>query len=209
MLRTVKSLTLCSLTLTLASSSSRGDIPLPPNLKYIDPVVRFDGVAKLPDYEFRLRFITFTGGPSGVPATYKSVTDGSAFPLGASRRLLDMQLLGLKRDEFARRAKEDPSLRWLTDKTPDVLAADVPTPSTTGKATEAVPVTNYRVSLKEGKLVVDQVAEEEKKAGVAPPSGTWIAGIALPLAIAGSGLWLGRGVRFAALPWRRPVQQAN
>ncbi len=208
MLRIAKGLTLCSLMLALASSSSRGDIPLPPNLRYIDPIVRFEGIAKLPEYEFRLRFQTFTGGPSGT-YTYRPVVEGNAFNLNAQRRLLDMQLLGLKRDEFERRAKADPSLRWLTDETPHVLAADVPSPSTVGKSTEKVPVTNYRVSLKDGKLVVERVADEEKKAGVAPPSGTWIAGIALALAIAGSGLWLGRGVRFAALPWRRPAHELN
>lgn len=210
MLRIVKSLTLCSLTLTLAmaSSSSRGDIPLPPNLKYIDPVVRFDGLAKLPDYEFRLRFITFVGGPSGVPATYKSVTDGSAFPLGASRRLLDMQLLGLKRDEFARRAKEDPSLRWLTDETPHVLAADVPTPSTTGKATEAVPVTNYRVSMKDGQLIVERIAADpETKAEAStwwkPLLKTSISLLARFVGVALLGLWIFRGLRFGKLSGRR------
>jgi hypothetical protein len=185
-----------TLLLGLLADVSQADIPLPPNLQYVDPVVSFEGIAKLvPEYEFRLRYLTFVGGPNGVPYTYKKVSGDGGFALGASRRLMDMQLLGLKRDEFQRREKEDPSLRWLNDKTPGVLAAEVSSPSTVAERGRPVPAAQYRVSLKDGKLTVERIEEAEKKAGAASPWATWIAGIALSLGIAGLGLWLSRGVR--------------
>lgn len=176
---------ICLTIVLSAASSVRGDLPLPPNRKYIDPIVRFEGVAKLSEYTFRLRFTTFTGGPTG-DYRYLPVPDGKPFNLHASRRLADMQLLALKRDEFERREKEDSTLRWLTDETPNVLAADVPIPSTTGPINEPVPVTSYRVSLRDGRLTVDRLPAE-KKVSVAPPRSTWIAGIALSLAVTALG----------------------
>ena len=185
-----------TLLLSLPVAALRADIPLPPNLQYVDPVVSFEGIAKLvPEYEFRLRYLTFVGGPSGVPYTYKKVSGESGFALGASRRLIDMQLLGLKRDEFQRREKEDPSLRWLNDKTPGVLAAEVQAPSTVAERGRPSPAAEYRVSLKDGKLTVERIEKAEKKAGAASPWSTWIAGIALSLGIAGLGLWLSRSLK--------------
>ena len=185
-------------TVLMAAASVRGDIPLPPNLQYVDPVVKFEGVAKLSDYEFRLRFTSFTGAPTGV-YRYLAVPEGKAFNLKAERRLGPIQLLGLKRDAFERREKEDPTLQWLTDETPGVLAADVPTPPTTGPAKQPVPVSSYRVRMKDDKLIVEAVdaPKDEKKVGAAPRWSTWVSGIALSLACGGFGLWAVRNGRTA------------
>lgn len=182
-------------TVLLAASSLRGDIPLPPNLQYVDPVVKFEGVAKLPDYEFRLRFTSFSGAPTGI-YSYLVVPDSKAFNLNAARRLGPMQLLALKRDEFQRLEKEDPSLKWLTADTPNVLAAEVPSPSTVGPAGKPAPVTSYRVSLQNGKLSVEPIVEKTtEKVGAATPWATWVSGVAISLACGGFGLWTVRNRR--------------
>lgn len=179
-------------------AASRADIPLPPNMHYIDPFVRFDGLAKLPEYEFRLRFQTFTGGPSGI-YTYRTVPDGKSFNLKCERRLIDMQLLGLKREEFDRRAKEDKSLQWLTDEVPGVLAAEVSPPSTVGKRGQPTPVSQYRVTLKDGVLQVEEIAVDRGGASFVSPWATWISGVALSFGAAGFGLWLSRRPRNAQI----------
>jgi hypothetical protein len=138
--------------------ASRGaaDIPLPPNLKYVDPRVAFEGVEKHPDYVFHLRFKTFAGGPVGVPYTRVEVKDDKAFGLKAQRRIIDFKLLAVERKEFERRAKADPTLAWLTDPADGVQAAALPTPPTVGKADDKdVPVTTYKVTIKDGKLSVE------------------------------------------------------
>ena len=53
----------------LLVAAVRADIPLPKTHKYVDPRVRFEGIDTHADYVFYLRYLTFTGGPSGVPHT--------------------------------------------------------------------------------------------------------------------------------------------
>jgi len=178
----------------LVTSAVLADLPLPRNLKYVDPRVSFQGIDKHPDYVFHLRFLTFQGGPGGVPHRLLEVKDSNAFNLNASRRLIDMKLLAMERKEFDKRAKNDRSLKWLTDKTEGVLSAEVAPPSTTAPASvKEAPVTSYRVLLKEGKLTVELVPD--KKPGAAAPAGRepfWVAGLGLSAGLVWLGLWFAR-----------------
>lgn len=177
-------------------SSASADIPLPKDLKYVDPVVSFEGLDKLPDHVFFLRFLTFTGGPSGTPHKLIEVKNGRPFNLNAQRRLTDMSLLALDRKTYEAKAKDAPAAKWLTDKTEGVLKATVPTPATTAPASlKEVPVTPYRVTLTEGKLRVEQIAV--KKTGAAPMGSGWLVGVALALSFAWFGLWFVRRGRAA------------
>src|ERR1700680_2278567 len=78
----------------------RADIPLPPDIKYVDPRVSFEGVDKYPDQVFFLRYLTFTGGPGRTPYTLVEVKDTKPFNLNAQRRLINVQLLTMKRDDY-------------------------------------------------------------------------------------------------------------
>ena len=186
---------LFTLAVSLVSVSAvSADIPLPKNLKYVDPRVRFDGIDKYEDYVFYLRFLTFTGGPAGVPHRLMEVKDTKAFNLKAERRLGNMSLLAIERKDFDKRSKEDPSLKWLTDKTEGVLAATFNSPSTTGSVNDKeVPVTAYRAAIKDGKLTVELVKAEKR--GDAGPAGLmpmWLLAIVGSLSLACLGIWFVR-----------------
>ncbi len=175
-------------------SAASADIPLPKDLKHVDPVVRFDGVEKHPGQVFFLRFLTFTGSPAGIPHRLIEVKDGKPFALNAQRRLGDVKLLAVERKEFEKRAKEDGSLKWLTDKTAGILVANVPGPSTVAKAAlKEVPVTAYQVAIKDGKLTVTKEALEGKSGGAGSPLlPLWAFGLLGAFAVAGFGVWVAR-----------------
>jgi hypothetical protein len=173
----------------LLVSAVRADLPLPSNLKYVDPRVRFEGIEKHKDYVFHLRFLTFVGGPANVPYRLIEVKDEKPFNLNAKRRLFNMSLLAMERKEFGKRAKDDPSLKWLTDKTEGVLAATVSPPATTAPATvKEAPVTTYRVTLQDGKLTTEMV--QETKRGAAAP--VWPLAVVSALSLAWFGIWFAR-----------------
>jgi hypothetical protein len=177
-----------------AAASARADIPLPSHLTYVKPQLAFEGIAEHADYVFCLRYLTFVGGPSGTPHTVIQVRDSKPFTLDCQRRLIDMQLLAIKKSDFENRSKDEKSLTWLTDKTEGVLAAEVDAPSTVAKkAAKTPPLSTYRVKLKEGKLAVESVSQpddqESNSRGVLPNS---IAGIALAVGLASLGLLLVR-----------------
>ena len=169
------------------------DVPLPKDLKYIDPWVQFDGVEKYVDHVFYLRFLTFTGAPmKKTPFTLREVKNAKPFPLFVRRHLTNMSLLAMDRKEFEKRAKEDASLKWLTDKAEGVLEAylvDTPETAISVKQKEA-PVTVYRVALKDGKLTAETV--RDKKRSDAGPMPMWGFGLVLALSIAGLGIWFAR-----------------
>ncbi len=175
------------------ASTATADVPLPPDLHYVDPSVRLEGVDQYPDYVFHLRYLTFTGAPT-VPYRVIEVKSSKAFPLNAERRLSDMRLLALKRDVFERRKKADPSLAWLNDKTDGVLEALVDAPSTVAPKNKPVPVTAYRVLLKDGKLTAEmlETAEDKQKSLVVGGWPTLISGLGLSAACAAIGLWIVR-----------------
>lgn len=178
----------------MSAATVSADVPLPKDLKYVDPRVSFEGIDKQGDYVFYLRFLTFSGGPGNTPHTLMEVKDAKPFNLNAQRRLFDMSLLAMERKEFDKRKADDASLKWLTDKTPGVLKASITPPATTAPANiKEVPVTTYKVSLKEGKLAVEQVKDsKDGKRSDAGPLPTWGFGLVLAFSIAGLGLWFAR-----------------
>ncbi|QDU25724.1 hypothetical protein ETAA8_07940 [Anatilimnocola aggregata] len=184
----------------LALTAARADIPLPSNLEYIKPTVQFVGVDKLPEYVFQLRVFSFAGSPSGAMHKYTPVKDDKPFTLNVERRLGSVELLAMQRDEFAKRAKADPSLKWLTAETAGVLSAELDPPSTVGdKKRKTASITKYTVELKEGKLVVTTEAPPEDPSKNNPPGMLWwinttLAAI-LSLALIGFGLYFARPAR--------------
>ncbi len=177
-----------------AASVALADIPLPKDLKYVDPRVRFEGIDKQPAFVFHLRFLTFTGGPAGAPFRLIEVKDEKPFNLKAERRLINMSLLAMDRKEFAKRAKEDPSLKWLTDKTDGVLKSAITPPSTVGSVNlKEVPITTYRVTLKDGKLAAELV-KDDKRSEAAPdgPLPLWALAGVFAFSLAGLGIWFAR-----------------
>jgi hypothetical protein len=178
----------------LVASSAAADVPLPKDLQYVKPRLRFEGIEAQPDYVFYLRYLTFSGGPAGVPHTLTPVKDAKVFTLDAARRLIDMKLLAMDRKAFAKRAEDDPSLKWLTDKTEGVLSAGVPTPSTTAPASlKEAPVTAYHVALKNGQLTVEMLPKT-KRGETAPfgPAPGWVIGLVGAISLVWLGLWLAR-----------------
>jgi len=185
--------TLAAIAALAMASTVRADIPLPDHLKYADPQVSFDGVAAHPDYVFHLRFLTFNGAPS-VPYTVVEVPDSKPFLLKLQRRLSNMQLLAMKRTDFAKRARNEKSIAWLTDKTEGVLAAEVDEPTTVVlKTAKEPPQATYRVQLKDGKLeveVVQRTKSPEANAGRVLPNS--MAGVALAAGLASLGMLIVR-----------------
>jgi hypothetical protein len=174
-------------------SAASADIPLPKDIKYVDPRVKFEGVEKYSDYVFYLRFLTFTGGPANTPYTLIEVKDDKVFNLNAQRRLLNMNLLAMERKEFEKRAKEAPPSKWLTDKTEGILKATVPIPATTAPVTlKEAPVTTYSVTLTDGKLKAEMVETKKSSAAPVDPSSAWILGIVASFSLAWFGLWFVR-----------------
>jgi hypothetical protein len=178
----------------VSASVASADVPLPKDIKYVDPRVSFEGIDKQADHVFYLRFLSFNGGPAGAPYTLIEVKDSKPFNLKAQRRLTDMSLLAMERKEFDKRKQDDASLKWLTDKTPGVLKASIATPATTASVNiKEVPVTAYRVTLKDGKLSAELVKEGKRsEAAPAGPLPVWGFGLVLAFAIAGLGIWFAR-----------------
>jgi len=176
----------------LAVSAASADIPLPKDVKYVDPMVRFDGVSKHPDHVFVLRFLTFTGGPANILHTVIEVKDDKAFNLNAQRRLTDMSLLAMDRKAAE---KAGPTIAW-TEKTPGILAAKLVTPPTTAPATQKEPtVTTYAVAIKDGKLTAE-MARATKPGSAPPPQASlppvWAVGVVAACSVAWFGLWFVR-----------------
>jgi hypothetical protein len=172
----------------------RADVPLPPNLQYVDPRVQFNGIDKHDDHVFFLRFLTFSGGPAGRPHTVTEVKHTKPFNLNAQRRLTDMSLIAVERKVYEKRAKDDPKLQWLTEASPGILRTSIATPSTTAaKSLKEVPVTSYQVSIQDGKLNV-QLVKDQKRSDAGPDGAMPMAmvGIALTLSITFFGVWYAR-----------------
>jgi hypothetical protein len=186
---------IASLLVALVSESvARADIPLPDHLKYADPEMTFGGIAEHPDYVFHLRFHTYNGNPDSTPYTVVEIPNSKPFPLKLQRRLGDMKLLAMKRTDFAKRAKDEKSLAWLTDKTEGVLAAEVEEPTTVVlKTAKKPPQATYKAQLKNGKLEVELVSrtkDPEANAGSVLPNS--MAGLALAAGLASLGMLIVR-----------------
>jgi hypothetical protein len=189
-----------SLAVTAAVSANAGPPSVPKGQKRIDPLVRFEGVEQYPDYIFHVRCGAVYLGTRWFP-----VQDAKPFALKfdsfkQSAPTLYMTLLAMKREDFNKRAKDNPKLDWLTENTPGVLSAKLDAPSVTIPVEQKdVPLTTYRVKLKDDKLSAEKV--EDPKTGEGPPLGlvpAWTFGLVSSLSIGWLGIWFAR--RGAAKP---------
>lgn len=175
--------------------ANAGPPPLPKGHKVAEPPVRFEGIDKHPDYIFHLYY-------SGVflERTLVEVKDAHAIKLDFKRKdstpyVSIMALTAMERKEFDRRKKADPELKWFSSlKAEDPLMATLTPPATTVPiAVKEIPVTTYRVTLKDGKLSAEKVEVKkgaaEGQAGLLPP---WTFGILMSLSMAWFGIWFAR-----------------
>lgn len=175
----------CCLVVTL-TAVVRADVPLPPHVKYVKPWLRFEGIEDYPDHVFFLRFLTFSGGPSGAPHTLIEIKNSESFDPHFQRRLSDVSLLVMERREFEKRASQDSSLKWLHEPTNGVNRTPLEHPEATAWFfDESGPVTTYRVILNGGQPIVETFH---------PIGGTirLCLGIAAAIALVVLGMWLYR-----------------
>jgi len=189
-----------SLALVAAVFANAGPPPLPKGHKVAEPPVRFEGIDKHPDHIFHLCY-----GGTFLGVTVVEIKDANViklkFKFGLNSQdhkpnLSYMALVAMERKEFEKRQKENPSLKWLYDepKAKGVLEAKLVPPATTVPITvKEIPVTTYRVTLKNGKLSAEKV--EDKKRGAEGPTGSLSPltfGIASSLSMAWLGIWFAR-----------------
>lgn len=179
------------LLIAAAVSANAGPAPLPKDRKVAEPPVRFDGLEKHPDYVFHLRYHVLYSDTTMI-----EVKDANAIKLkfkwtDRSPSMTYMALLAMERKEFDRRKKEDSSLKWLEAKADGVLEVKLTPPATTVPLTvKEIPVTTYRIDLKDGKLGAEKV--EDKKGDGEKPTGLlpmWTLGIISSLSITWLGIW--------------------
>ncbi len=171
------------------------DIPLPKGVRRIKPVVRFEGIEKHADHVFFLRYLSSVGPPiDGVPPMMVEVKDAAPIELFAGRFIQVYEFFALNRDDFNKRVKDDPSRKWLTEKAPGVLRADMRGPITTATERDKVdPVTVYRVSIRNGKLHADMVKDAKRsEVPLDAPFGFWAYGLALTISLTCFGVWYAR-----------------
>lgn len=181
--------------LLIARAASADMSPsMPKGYKYADPRVNFEGIEQHPDYVFHLRYLTYggKGKQRDDDATHSTipVKDSKAFSLKTKEYLTDVYLLAMDRKEFDKRAKEDPTLNWLTDKTEGVLRASITELRTNvSEDVKEVPVITYRISLKDGKLSAELDQKKKSEAGPFRMLPGWAFGLMISLALAWFGLW--------------------
>ncbi|MCX7664617.1 MAG: hypothetical protein N2112_03630 [Gemmataceae bacterium] len=174
----------------VAMSSLQADVPLDKGLKYVDPVLAFEGVEKYPDYVFLIRFTSFSGSPVGVKPTLKPVQNEKPFAMGAQRRLSETQLLAVPKKLYEQKSKDTGSDAWLSEKVEGVLVAPFDTPSTVGKTTDKeAPVNKYTVSIVDGKLIVKSEAKKRTDASPSRLVPLWVVGLVGASSILWLGLW--------------------
>jgi hypothetical protein len=169
--------------------------PLPTGHRVADPSVRFEGTDRHKDRVFCL--------VSAVAITGTTVTEVKGEePIKLDFKLTDRKpqvylfLVAVERAEFERRKKEDPTHAWLKPLEPPagVLKVRLTAPETTVPATvKEIPVTTYRVAIKDGKLTAERA--DEKPADPKGPSGMLPMlgfGLAVSLSLAWLGLWFAR-----------------
>jgi hypothetical protein len=181
-------------------SANAGPPQVPKGRKVIEPAVRFEGIDKHPDYIFHLQYGAAYFGARTVELKdahpVKVTFQGSGFLSRGDRypAVSYMALLAMQRNDFDRRKKDDPSLKWLNAETKGILEAKLTPPETTAPVTvKDIPVTTYRVTLKDGKLTAEKV-EEKKNAAIEPAGGMppWMFGIISSLSMVWLGIWFAR-----------------
>jgi hypothetical protein len=175
-------------------SVATADVPLPPDVKYVTPRVRFEGVDKYAEHVFFLKYNAGPGNPLAAPPTIVEVKNTEPFEMTGGRRLANVHLFAVPRTDVAKLREKDPKMGWLSDSTPGVLKAPLTPPSTTASIKlKEVPITSYRVVIEEAKLKVELVPAENKR-GEAPTNRlpTVVAASAAGLSLAIFGVWFAR-----------------
>lgn len=197
----IRNVTLSCLLVMSLGQAVRADIPLPFYNRYVKPWVRFEGIEDHPDQVFYLRFLTYSGGPSGTPHTLIEIKNSDPFDPHLQRRIEGMSLLVMSRTEFATRASTDSSLQWLNKETDGVLNVPIMPPATVAwMISDSTPVTTYRVTLNGSRPSVERLE----------PEWTWlqlsIGGVAA-ISVALLGIWLFRRRKVASN--QLPIEQAT
>jgi hypothetical protein len=183
-----------NLLVAAAASANFGPQYVPKDRKVAEPPVSLMGVENHTDYVFYLRYhLAYRDD------TLIEVKDNKAFKLDfkAKDRIASMDsmaLLAMRRKDFDKRKQEGPSLKWLSNKTDGLLEASLtPLETTERVAVKEIPVTTYRVTIRDGKLIAEKV--ESKKSGAADSSSLvppWTIGIACSISMAWLGIWFSR-----------------
>jgi hypothetical protein len=185
----------CSLVMVGAVYANFGPAYLPKDRKIAEPPVSFEGIDKHADYIFHLYYSgTYIGSDLIEVKDANAIILKFKLPKDRVPVVSSMSLLAMDRTEFDKRKKDDPSLKWLNAETKGVLSAKLSPPPTTVPVTvKEIPLTTYRVTLKDGKLSAEKVEDEKK--GEKEPTGllpTWTFGIAGSVSIAWLGIWVAR-----------------
>jgi hypothetical protein len=186
---------LTTLSIDTAVWANAGPAPVPKGKKVIEPVLRFEGIDKHADHVFYLRYAAYYFEGACV-----EVKDASPVKVAFKNRgdrmpsVSYVALLAVERQDFDKRKKDDPSLKWMMYDKPGVLEAKLPRPETTAPIeSKDVPEATYRVSMKDGKLHAEPMEMKKKDAdqstGLLP---TWMFGIVCSLSITWCGIWFAR-----------------
>lgn len=167
---------------------------IPKDQKLAEPRLQFTGITDQPEYAFVLRYsVTYLGG---IPIEVKDDKEIKITFQKTDRISVmnSLTLYALKRKDFEKRQKDDPSLKWLTEKTEGVLIAELkPLDTTIPNTLKENPLNRYQVTIKEGKLNVEQTdpkpSEEPKKSLSLQPIGV---GVLSCLSLAWFGVWFWR-----------------
>ncbi|MBI3823376.1 MAG: hypothetical protein HY289_11960 [Planctomycetes bacterium] len=168
----------------LTASSVRADIPLPAGTRYIDPRVRFIGIEKLDGYVFFMLYEAgdprFSFGPVQVPVKNdREITVSSPGKYFGGTRLL-----AIARKDFDKLKKGS-----IDEKTPGVLIATFPAPpNTASRFLVRAPLSEYRVTLKDGKFDVKPASKLLRSE--AAPLPAWSVVIACAFSLAAVGIVL-------------------
>jgi hypothetical protein len=165
--------------------------PAPPQIKYSDALVRIAGIEKYPDQVFCVSYATSATSPSGQAEIRREIVEvKTSDTITFKNTDGKLQLLAMKRDEFNRRAKADPTLHWLDAGTKGVMVAH------TLMADEPPMVTTCKVTVSKGflwlksKFTVETLPDRRRGQLLLPP--TWVLGMVGSLLAAGLGLWFTR-----------------
>jgi hypothetical protein len=179
----------------IALSTAVADLPPPPGIVEITPRLRFTGVEKYPQHVFYVSLSTSRGNPtSGTQLRFEVKNADPVTLKGSQRRVANVFLLAMDKNEFEKRKGEDASLTWLTEKATGVLSAPLEAPPTFGPKGKEVPPTEYSVTVDGGKLTAQPAAKTKRTSELSPDPATrpWVVGIAGTLSLALFGVWFAR-----------------
>ena len=181
-----------SLVNLLFTSLAWADVALPDHLIDADPQVRFLGIEKYPEYVF---FFTYTNAdPRSLlrwPVQVAVKGEGEITVTGG-KHFGGARLLAVSRTEFDRRGNVD-------ENTPGALVVPLlDVTSVVPRSNKRASFSEYRVSIRDGKLSADTVKASGNNETRASRPFAWCVGAsAFMLSLAGLGIW------FARRRWRK------